>query len=319
MIFKKKKFNICVFVTILLIVVMILSSVFLIPADKDTIINVEGETEQEKDDFFYEEEVEEDKENEKEETVEAVNKPQNLTVVFANAWAAFNYAMKMYEKYPCYITYSQKIDGGAANLPVTVDASISRKIYNDVSEIYVINKPNTVVDIADLGIDKNVGVSYESHTYINLKQDFAQMVSGKAMDMETYRNVNVLLTYEIPYLINKSTVTLIGGLVNNANADYYEIQMELKPAAYQTYIKAMKKSIGLDDLPNIISSRLTIRIDKKTGTFKSISSVEKIEASYTYEGITAKVVATTKLTMKFDYSYKVEKKINEIKEKINYN
>lgn len=316
MIFKKAKFYVCV-VVIMALIVVTASSVLIFPATKDSIINVEGEAEEENNEFLEpdlpsEGEVVEGEENEETPQIQQTN------IKFTNAWQAFNYAMTMYEKYPCYMTYYQKIDGSAAAYPVTVDATITRKIYNNISGIYVVNKPNTKIDVANLGIDLQVGSTFESHTYFDIKNNLVYGLTGGVSDLTEHKNYFILTTYDLPYKINRKTAEVIGGLVNKT--DYYEFQMELKADAYEKYIQAMKNSIGLTDVPKMSKNPiLTIRIDKKTGTFKSISAVEEIKTNYQYGSISAAVVATSKLTLTFNYSVDVSKKVNEIKKSLNIN
>lgn len=318
MIFKKAKFYICVAVIMALIVITA-SSVFIFPVAKEPIVNVEGETDL-KTDEFLEPDLPSEDEGVEGGTTEEAPQIQQTNIKFTNAWSAFNYAMKMFEKNPCYMTYYQKIDGKAQAYPVTIDATITRKIYNGISGIYVVNKPNTKIDVANLGIDLQVGSTFESHSFFDIDNNLVYMLNGGVSDLTEHKNHHILTTYELPYIINRKTAEVVGGLVNKSNVDYYEFQMELKADAYEKYVQAMKNSIGLTEVPKMSKNPvLTIRIDKKTGTFKSISSVEEIQTNYVYSGITAAVTATSKLTLTFDYTVNVSKKLSEVKKGLNIN
>ena len=85
-------------------------------------------------------------------------------IVFENAWQAYNYALEMVKKSKSYREYLWTVHGDAEKFPVTVDYTGKRKIYDNLTEIYVINSVQTIIDIGDNRINKRAGKTITTYT-----------------------------------------------------------------------------------------------------------------------------------------------------------
>lgn len=311
MIFNKKKFHILTGLTVFLIAIIVGFSAFgLTMIEAGDVSQVEGstaETPEEKDEFEIETDTEVPEEDDSE-----MNK---LTNLFTNAWTAFNYALEMEKQHSHYFSYTNTMHGDVANLPVTVDVKINRHIYNDISEIYVVNTPKTVIDFGNLGIDAQLGENYTSYTMFDIAND--TLTQGGALENLTQHKKDVLLTtYDFPYVVNKNTAEVLGGIKNNPDLPYYEIKMRLKPEAWKTYALTLQKVLGIDNVPVISGVTLNIKINKTYGTFYSIEADESFSCIYKYGEISAKINATGTTIIKYNYTADMSSNIQKIREMI---
>ena len=322
MVFKKKKYYFCVSLVLFLIVAIIVSSIIFAPKiNKDVIIEAEGdvsdEPETEKNETT---DNEKEPEDESEENAEASDLKE-VDLIFTNAWAAFNYANKKNSELKSYVVFNQKGHAVAKILgvPIDVNVSVNRKIYNDIDEVYALTDVNTMFDIGNLGIDVSMYKSFDSLTMFDLKHNYVIDISDWHEPLTDYLEKNGITIYQIPYEISRETATVVGGLVNNPKSPYYEITMNLKPKAWEKYLKALKAIIKIEEYPEIESITVKIKIDKKYGTFHSIEAEEKYSFNYNYSGMTFKLQTEGRIAMKFNYwadiSSAVEKYSDQIEKK----
>ncbi len=243
--------------------------------------------------------------------------PQNipeLTIKFNNAWAAWNYALQMDEKYKSYVSYYQTIKGKADSYPVNVDVTISRDIYKDISQIYVVNTAKTNIDVLDGFVDLGSGKNYTSYTCFDLENGIVSTPNDQTT-MEEYQSVHSIFTYEIPYIINQSTVSN-AYLTNSYKKSYYEVTFVLNSKAWSVYAEVVKGEVGIQDTPSFNSITVTAKISKQYGTFISISATENYSIDYRYGSIVASCTCSGSSNMSFNYFVKLDNNIAAIKDKI---
>lgn len=245
------------------------------------------------------------------------NNPQNipeLTIKFNNAWAAWNYALQMDEKYKSYVSFYQTIKGKADSYPVSVGVTISRNIYKDISQIYVVNTAKTNIDVLDGFVDLGSGKNYTSYTCFDLENGIVSTPNNQTT-MEEYRSVHSIFTYEIPYIINQSTVSN-AYLTNSYKKSYYEVTFVLNSKAWSVYAEVVKGEIGIQDTPSFNSITVTAKISKQYGTFISIAATENYSIDYRYGSIVASCTCSGSFNMSFNYFVKLDNNIAAIKDKI---
>lgn len=299
MIFKNKKVNIFIFLTIALICVAVI-----LPN-----LNLEVVTQHSSADSTLDEELIDELENNSGSISESFAGMPKLTSQFTNAWQAYNYALKMSEEYPAYIKYVQTIDGNALNT-VGVKVTVSRIILNDVENIYARNEAKTEIDASKVGIDlSDKAVKYISYTHFDFVNDHVQSPNWSQGTIEDYKEShNDVILHTLPYIINESTVSGRPSLQNDPSSDYYKVTMTLNSKAWATYIKVLKAEIGESSVtggPNISSIVVEFRIDKTYGTFRQVIAKENYDLVYTVgAGLSATV--TCEGTIKMTYSYKTD-------------
>lgn len=316
MIFKKKKYYFCVALVLFLIVSIIVSSIIFVPVlNKNNIIQAEGSNsfeEGEQDNSVIEGEDNFCETNEQ--LPESTEKVNILNMTFSNAWAAFNYANKKNNELKSYVVFNQKDHAVAKILgvPVDVNASVNRKVYNNLDEVYVSTDVNTKFDVGNLGIDVSMYESFDAVTLFDNKNNKVVDSSGWETTVTEYVSASGITIYQIPYDISRDTATVVGGLVNNPKSSYYEMTMNLKPKAWEKYLKALKNVIQIEDYPEIQSVTVKVKIDKKYGTFHSIEAVEKFTFNYNYSGMTFKLEAVGQISMKFNYLVDISKSVEKL-------
>ena len=325
----KKGFYFCVFLILILIVGVVIPTVIVPVVNKEDPPTANGEELEvgggENDDVLQDDEInippqiEDDEETDSSEPSQPPQELEEVKVAFQNAWQAFKYAETKNSELKSYVVLNQGATAKTTILgvPVNVKASVNRKIYNNIEDIYVVTDVKSDLDIGSLGIDKTMYEGFNACTVFETDEDLVQDADGWAMSLEDYVALNGITLYQIPFKINKETATVLGGLVSNPKNSYYEIKMQLNEKAWKnSYEKALKNTIQVEDTPKIESVILTIRIDKKYGTFQSIESEEKFTFDYPYGGVKYKLSATGKTTMRFNYQADISKKVKELKLKV---
>lgn len=323
MVFKKKKYYFCVVLILVLLIVAVVVPTTVIPSiSNGSLIEAEGEAPQPEDEF----QDQTNQEFQPETNLGAggssvgdnVQEVEELNLTFSNAWVAFNYAMKKNNELKSYVSFNQAVNAKTKILGVDVDvnANVNRRVYNNVSEVYVLTDTKTEFDVGNLGIDLSMYEGFNACTMFDIAGDFVQDASGWGHSLTEYYEKNGITVYEIPYLINRETATIMGGLVNNPNASYYEINMKLKPKSWEAYQKALRNVIQVEKYPTVEEVVVKIKIDKKYGTFQSIEAVERFTFEYPYAGATFKLTANGKINMKFNYQVDISDKVKELRSRV---
>ncbi len=236
-------------------------------------------------------------------------------LVFTNAWQAYNYALAMEKKHKNYREYLWTVHGDAESFPVTIDYTGKRKIYDNLSEIYVVNGVETIIDVGNLGINIGAGKTFTSYTCFDLANGFVQISPTNIHSMKEEYEKYRITTYEIPYVINSSTAKAY--LKDDPSKRYYELDMTLNSKAWGTYQEVLKDVIGnVEGLPKIQSIDIVIKIDKTTGRFISFDSTEKYSLVYNYNGIKASVAASGKVFVKYNYNKDISGNVAEMRQRV---
>ena len=235
-----------------------------------------------------------------------------LTIKFNNAWTVWSYAIKMDEKYKSYVSFYQTIKGEAAGYPVSVDVTLKRDIYKDISQVYVVNNAKTNINVLEGFIDVGNGKNYTSYTCFDAQNNLVTTPDYKTT-MDEYYAGHYVFTYELPYIINQNTVSS-AYLTSNYKKSYYEVTFVLNSKAWANYAYAVKGEIGGKDLPSFSSITVTAKISKQYGTFISISATENYSINYEYGAINANVSCQSNLTMSFNYFSNFDSNVGKIKD-----
>ena len=235
-----------------------------------------------------------------------------LTVKFNNAWTVWNYAIQMDEKYKSYVSFYQTIKGEAAGYPVSVDVTLKRDIYKDISQVYVVNNAKTNINVLEGFIDVGNGKNYTSYTCFDAQNNLVTTPDYKTT-MDEYYAGHYVFTYELPYIINQNTVSS-AYLTSNYKKSYYEVTFVLNSKAWANYAYAVKGEIGGKDLPSFSSITVTAKISKQYGTFIFISATENYSINYEYGAINANVSCQSNLTMSFNYFSNFDSNVGKIKD-----
>lgn len=234
---------------------------------------------------------------------------------FTNAWQAYNYALEMEKKYKSYREYLWTVHGDAESFPVTIDYTGKRKIYDNLSEIYVVNSVETIIDVGNLGINIGAGKTFTSYTCFDFVNNLVQLSPTNIHSLEEELKRYKITTYQIPYIINSSTAK--AQLKDDPSKKYYEVDLTLNSKSWGTYQEVLKDTIGsLEELPKIQSITVVVKIDKSTGRFISFDSTEKYSIVYNYNGIKADVQASGKVFVKYNYTKDISSGVQEMRQKV---
>lgn len=236
-------------------------------------------------------------------------------LVFENAWQAYNYALEMEKKSKSYREYLWTVHGDAEKFPVTVDYTGKRKIYDNLTEIYVINSVQTVIDVGNLGINIGAGKTFTSYTCFDMVNQMVQLSPDRRHSLQEDIDRYKITTYQIPYVINKNTAKAY--LKDDPTKKYYEIQMTLNSKAWGTYQSVLKDVVGdVEGLPKISSITIVIKINKTTGRFISFDSTESYSLVYNYNGIKANINAKGKVFIKYNYTKDISKDVSDMRHRV---
>lgn len=236
-------------------------------------------------------------------------------LVFENAWQAYNYALEMEKKSKSYREYLWTVHGDAEKFPVTIDYTGKRKIYDNLTEIYVINGVQTVIDVGNLGINIGAGKTFTSYTCFDMVNQMVQLAPDRRHSLQEDIDRYKITTYQIPYIINKNTAKAY--LKDDPTKKYYEIQMTLNSKAWGTYQSVLKDVVGdVEGLPKISSITIVIKINKTTGRFISFDSTENYSLVYNYNGIKANINAKGKVFIKYNYTKDISKDVSDMRHRV---
>ena len=239
-------------------------------------------------------------------------------IVFENAWQAYNYALEMEKKSKSYREYLWTVHGDAEKFPVTVDYTGKRKIYDNLTEIYVINSVQTIIDVGDLGINIGAGKTFTSYTCFDMVNQMVQLSKNNRHTLQEDIDKYKITTYQIPYIINKNTAKAY--LKDDPTKKYYEVQMILNSKSWGTYQTVLKDVVGnVDGLPKISSITIVIKISKATGRFISFDSTESYSLVYNYNGIKANIQAKGKVFIKYNYTKDISKDVADMRHRVGMN
>lgn len=234
---------------------------------------------------------------------------------FTNAWQAYNYALAMEKKCKSYREYLWTVHGDAESFPVTIDYTGKRKIYDNLSEIYVVNGVETIIDVGNLGINIGAGKTFTSYTCFDMANGFVQISPTNIHSMKEEYERYKITTFQIPYIINSSTAKAY--LKDDPSKRYYELNVTLNSKSWGTYQEVLKDVIGnVDGLPKIQSIDVVIKIDKSTGRFISFDSTENYSLVYNYNGIKASVSASGRIFVKYNYNKDISANVAEMRQKV---
>lgn len=310
--FNKRKFNLIVcFVMVLICVTVAFSS---IAVEKSVTSGINAEENQENVDNFDKEENTQDNKDcgnssttDNSETDDSNNESEVKEIgkapSFSNAWAVYYYALEKDKVIPSYQIYSQKVHAEASGYPVTVDFSTKRNIFDQITNISVINAVSTVIDLGNLGINVNDGKNWTSYSYFDLEKETFNEVGNYELTFAEGRKKYPMFVWEVPcYEINESTAT--ARLSNPPKLDYYEVTFVLKSNAWQGYRNTLKESIGRNckQLPNIQSITIKVKINKTYGTFMSFEMVENFTAIYSYNSLDIQLDCVSLVFLKYSYN-----------------
>ena len=324
--YNKRKFNFIIFFTIFLICLTVglgtadFDSMLSSDAERDDII-IEVEDSENKEDAN----IEEDNTNDDNTNLPTIDNNENtlnyqnipkLTTTFNNAWVAWNYAINIDKSFKSSVDYDQIINVSAIDGIVKAKSTIDREIYNQLTKIYVKNSPETLVEALSFEVKKTVG--YNFYNCFDMIEQKVFRKDQSVLTFDEYLEGNKCFTFDLPYVINKNTVSSIS-LINNYKKSYYEINMTLNSKSWDKYSQSIKAGIGLKEEPEIQEIVLTVKINKEYGTLISLQAKEKYKEVYTYDGIDINCDGNGMLYMEWDYFNPFDDKAEKIKEVINLN
>lgn len=310
--FNKRKFNLILcFVMALICVTVAFSSVAIEnPLNR---INAENESEDNSSDIIEEDKITQNGGSEGSNASQESNKVESgddeTTVSidkapkFKNVWEAYYYALEKDEVISSYQTYEQTVHAEANGYPVTVDFKTTRKIYDQITNISVINSVCTNIDIGNLGVNITDGKTFTSYCNFDVANQTVHEAHHYERSIESAKQDYVMLTYEVPpYIINEKTAT--ASMANAPKKNYYELTFVLKSSAWQNYRYTLQNSIGdnCTQLPTINSITIKVKIDKTYGTFMSFEMTENFEAVYTYGSLDVSLDCVSKVSLKYSYN-----------------
>lgn len=228
------------------------------------------------------------------------------TLKFTNAWEAYYYALDLSKTTPCYEVNTQTIKAESTSLPVKVFFKETKYVANKLSEVALVNVGATVFDVSIITIEPDG--PYTTYAYYNFDKQYGSTHREYMLTMDQIREKEPILQYEIPYVLNEQTAD--AQISCPPKKDYYEIKMTLKPSSWKNYKKTLMKALEgyCKEEPTVNSATITIRIDKKTGLFKSYQSNESFIGTVSYESLNAEVEGTGCKTIQYYYnSEKIER------------
>lgn len=288
--YNRRKFNIIVVFTLCLICfVVVFSSVDFSSAEK---IGVVDSTSAEPEEEYIEDEQEEGEESEE----------VNVKVPkFNTSWQCLLYSIDMLNK---------------ANYRIITTQTVVGEVYG-ISKVQTVN--NSLYVCSDGIYTKLIGsgakslseFAYGDGTAITTKRD------GK-ISKYTYASYKATVGVNLgglSYYIYRDEKTSTASVTDKSRPidTYYTIQATLFQSALVDYLKVMDFNAGGGSNPEILSSSLTFKIDKKTARIKSITSSEV----YKITQFGFRPTCTSTATSLFSYKdYAGSDVVNEIKSQL---
>lgn len=290
--FNKRKFNIFVIFTICLICVVVAFSAidFSSAGNVDTISDAIADKNENLSDEVDPEEKEIIEQEVKDAPIFTVNQK----------WQCLNYALNNFSKYDYRLIWSQDVKNS-----FNIEQNITRHAYKISGKYYV----------------KLFAVGFENYTkYFYVDSASAIIKNGGSpqnFSYNAYKNDWGCGIHQMPFVINQSTCK-IKNFISDPFKDYYELQIEMiidqNANWYKDYIVLMKKSSSNARDPIIYSIGLTIKIDKKLGTIKTIIAKENYSIAVPVLG---RANCVSIVTLSFTYNnYASSNIISEIKSKL---
>ncbi len=296
MTFNKRKFNIVVVFTLLLIcVVVVFSAVELSAITTDIPTQTDAEGGDEDGDLPP---------NGADGEIENLGM-KKLKSPFKNGFEALNYALSML-KYDNKISVDSSIIGEDQTTGVGGEQLLNKEIYNIGGKSYIKIVAN------GNKIPFGQGETYTQYLYLTAsniihKKEGANIVSGTISD---YLAKNGVLPCDIPYVLNQHTVKITDQ--TDSLKDYYQYKLVLSSGAWKDYLKGIAYTGGSGSNPSMKSITLTVKIDKTYGCFKSI----KAEENYLINRGSFTADTKASITMIFDFKNSYTTRVNEIKGKL---
>jgi hypothetical protein len=280
--FNKRKFNIIVIFTVCLICfVVAFTSVSLSSAtNTDLIPNTNADAEEDKGpDGKLPEEL-------------PPVKIENAPVFTARQkWQCLNYAVNNLNKYDYKITWSQTV-------PNPLDNQIIKKNIFKISNKYYL-------EIAASGYE-----TFTNFAYIDTETAVLNLNGNKiTLSYNDYINQWAGGFHLLPYSLTQPTCD-ITKFESDPLKDYYSLDVSIKSLQFPNYIKLMTKSSSSAKDPQIDSISLNIKIDKESGTIKSMKIVEK----YSISTVIGRVACVSTINLFYTYSnFATSSAVNTIK------
>lgn len=234
---------------------------------------------------------------------------QKLGITFTNGWTALNYALNLLKDNDYKISLSQQVDAKDTTFNQGGIQKINKEIYNVGGIGYV----KVVADGS--GVPLGMGENYTDYIVVNQNlvdyRRAGQNLTTSSVD--DYIVKNGYLPNEIPYKLNMSTASLSFSVVrpNNGRA-YYELNLTLNSKAWAAYLVGLEATGGEGSNPQMQSIVLKIRIDKDYGYITSITANEK----YTISRGSFTANSNSTVVMQFSYFGDFQSKADEIKSQL---
>lgn len=234
---------------------------------------------------------------------------QKLNVTFTNGWVALNYALGLLEDNDYKITFSQQIEAKDTTFNQTGTQKINKEIYNFGGIGYV----KAIADGSDIPL--GMGENYTDYIVVNsssvdYKRDGGNLTTSSIDD---YLAKYGYLPNGIPYTLNMSTASLSFNIVRPKNGSaYYELNLTLNSKAWAGYLVGLEATGGEGSNPQMQSIVLTIRIDKDYGYITSLTATEK----YTIKRASFTANSNSTVMMQFSYYGDFQSKADEIKSQL---
>lgn len=290
----RRRYNIIIFTLIVLIsAVIIFSAVEITDKKQDNVANKDSTIAEAED----KNSLKEEEKNSEVEIVENKNYLPNAST-YSNGWVALNSAYKILDKY----SFKSEKSQSGVNDEIKI-AGISFVVRQNLSEIkYKTNKECLITTLATC--NNSEGANYYKYTYFN-KTD--KTVTQRATNTsKKFTNENVE-NYTFDEYKNQTAINDNGLYykLNSGNATLDSFKMAGSNYVLKLTLKA--NSNGFNDLgkfilsspvelrnPKVESVTFEIKIDRKTGSFKSIKTTERysVEKKTNIAGWQASTITT---------------------------
>lgn len=279
--FNKRKFNIIVIFTVCLIcfIVVFTAVDFSSAINTDLIPNTSADSEEEK-----------PLEKNPEEEIVPTEIESAPIFTARQKWQCLNYALNNLEKYDYRMMWNQKVPN-AVN-----DQIIEKSIYKTSGKYYI--------KIAASGYE-----SFKNFAYVDAATAVLNFNGNKTtLSYSDYSSAWGRGFHQLPYSLMQPLCE-ITKFDSDPLKDYYTLDVSISSAQFADYAKLMTKISPKAKDPQIESINLSIKIDKESGTIKSMRIIEIYSIFYI-----VRVPCVSTINLFFTYgNFSASDAVNEIK------
>lgn len=283
--FSKKKFNIFLCLTLVLISVVVACSTidFSTPNQDISIDQADAEINPGTSD-----QTGSGSSNEGSNSTSNANGLQKVNQSFSSGAQALSYALGLLNKYDYRMIKKQAVDAKAGSIGGI--QKVDEWIYNVGGKAYV----KSVADGSD--VPAGQGENYVEYKKIDGSNITIKRNGLSSQPVSQYLSVYGVMPNVLPYDMNAAVKT-VPLLKDDPSKSYYVLTVSLNSSCWKEYVKNLTASNGGSG-PSMKSISLSIKIDKTYGCINSITATENYEISR--GGFAANAVGT--ISYVFDYA-----------------